>query len=93
MRHPLLTAPIGRSLLRLAGPTTALMLMQIFVAVTDVYFVSRLGTEPLAGTALVLPFVTLMMNIANGAMGGSVAASMARALGASVPLLERFQRI
>jgi hypothetical protein len=29
MSHPLLTAPIGRSLLRLAGPTTALMLMQI----------------------------------------------------------------
>ena len=82
MSHPLLTAPIGRSLLRLAGPTTALMLMQIFVAVADVYFVSRLGTESLAGTALVIPFATLMANIANGAMGGGVAASMARALGA-----------
>jgi len=77
-----LIAPIGRSLLRLAGPTTALMLVQILVAVADVYFVGRLGTEALAGIALVIPFVTLMANIANGAMGGGVAASMARALGA-----------
>ena len=82
MSHPLLIAPIGRSLLRLAGPTTALMLVQILVAVADVYFVGRLGTEALAGIALVIPFVTLMANIANGAMGGGVAASMARALGA-----------
>jgi Na+-driven multidrug efflux pump len=82
MSHPLLTAPIGVSLFRLAGPTTALMLMQIFVAVADVYFVGRLGTDALAGIALVIPFSTLMANIANGAMGGSVAASIARALGA-----------
>jgi putative MATE family efflux protein len=32
--------------------------------------------------ALVVPFVTLMFNIANGGMGGGVASSMARALGA-----------
>lgn len=82
MSHPLLTAPIGRSLLLLAGPTTALMLVQILVAIADGIFVGRLGTEALAGMALVIPFVTLMFNIANGGMGGAVAASMARALGA-----------
>lgn len=81
MSHPLLTAPIGRSLLLLAGPTTALMLMQILVAIADGVFVGRLGTEALAGMALVIPFVTLMFNIANGGMGGGVASSMARALG------------
>jgi putative MATE family efflux protein len=80
--HPLLTAPIGRSLLLLAGPTTALMLVQILVAVADGIFVGRLGTDALAGIALVVPFVTLMFNIANGGMGGGVASSMARALGA-----------
>jgi putative MATE family efflux protein len=78
----LLTAPIGRSLLRLAGPTTALMLVQILVAIAEVYFVGRLGTDALAGNALVIPFSSLMLNIANGAMGGGVAASLARALGA-----------
>jgi putative MATE family efflux protein len=79
--HPLLTAPIGRSLLLLAGPTTALMLMQVVVAIADGIFVGRLGTDALAGMALVIPFSTLMFNIAHGGMGGGVASSMARALG------------
>lgn len=82
MSHPLLTAPVGRSLLLLAGPTTALMLIQILVAVADGIFVSRLGTDALAGMALVVPFVTLMFNIANGGIGGGVASAVARALGA-----------
>lgn len=80
--HPLLTAPIGRSLLLLAGPTTALMFAQIPLAVADGIFVGRLGTDALAGMALVVPFVTLMFNIANGGMGGGVASAVARALGA-----------
>jgi putative MATE family efflux protein len=80
--HPLLSAPIGRSLFRLAGPTTALMLVQILVAIAEVYFVGRLGIDALAGNALVIPFSSMMLNIANGAMGGGVAASLARALGA-----------
>jgi putative MATE family efflux protein len=80
--HPLLTAPIGRSLLLLAGPTTALMLTQVLVAIADGIFVGRLGTDALAGMALVIPFVTLMFNIANGGMGGGVASAVARALGA-----------
>ena len=82
MSHPLLSAPIGRSLIKFAGPTTALMLVQVLVTVVDGMFVGRLGIEALAGTALVIPFITLMFNIAHGGMGGGVAASMARALGA-----------
>jgi putative MATE family efflux protein len=83
--HPLLTAPIGRSLFLLAGPTTALMLMQVVVAVADGVFVGRLGTDALAGMALVIPFSTLMFNIAYGGMGGGVTSSMARALGGDRP--------
>jgi putative MATE family efflux protein len=82
LSHPLLTAPIGRSLLLLAGPTTALMLTQVLVAIADGMFVGRLGTDALAGMALVIPFVTLMFNIAYGGMGGGVASAVARALGA-----------
>ena len=81
MSHPLLTAPIGRSLLVLAGPTTALMLVQFLVAIADGIFVGRLGTDALAGMALVIPFVILMFNLANGGMGGGVASALARALG------------
>ncbi len=82
MPHPLLTAPIGRSLLRLAGPTTALMVVQIFVAIAETWIVSRLGIDTLAGFVLVVPFMVLMLNSANGGMGGAVAAALARALGA-----------
>lgn len=82
MSHPLLTAPIGQSLLRLAGPTTGLMAVQIAVAIAETWFISRLGGDALAGFALVLPFVVLMHNVANGGMGGGVASALARALGA-----------
>lgn len=81
MSHPLLTAPIGRSLLRLAGPTTGFMFVQIGVGIADTWIIGRLGTDALAGAALVVPFIVLMMNMANGGMGGSVTASFARALG------------
>ncbi|TWT15284.1 MATE family efflux transporter [Reyranella sp. CPCC 100927] len=80
--HPLLTAPIGPALLRLAGPTTGVMVLQMLVAVADIYFVGRLGTDALAGMALVFPFMALMVNNANGGIGGGVAAALARALGA-----------
>jgi putative MATE family efflux protein len=82
LSHPLVTAPIGRSLLRLAGPTTAVMAVQVFVAVAEAWFVARLGIDALAGIALVIPFITLMMNMANGGMGGGVASALARTLGA-----------
>jgi putative MATE family efflux protein len=58
------------------------MLVQVVVGVADGVFVGWLGVDALAGIALVIPFVTLMFNVANGGMGGGVAASMARALGA-----------
>jgi putative MATE family efflux protein len=81
LSHPLLIAPIGRSLFRLAGPTTAVMLVQILVAVAEAWFVAQVGIDALAGIVLVIPFITLMMNMANGGMGGGVASALARALG------------
>jgi putative MATE family efflux protein len=67
---------------RLAGPTTAVMLVQVFVAFAEAWFVARVGVDALAAIVLVLPFITLMMNMANGGMGGGVSSAMARALGA-----------
>ena len=81
MTHPLLTAPIGRSLWRLAAPTTAVMVVQTVVAIAETYFFGRLGTDALAGFALVFPFMMLMTMMAAGGMGGGVAAAMARAEG------------
>ena len=81
MSHPLLVAPIGRSLLRLAGPTTAFMAVQIAVVLAEIWLIGRLGSGALAAFALVYPFVVMVMNVSSGGLGGAVAASMARALG------------
>lgn len=79
--HPLLTAPIGRSLLKLAGPTTAVMVVQTLVAIVETFVFGKLGTEALAGFALVFPLMMMMTMMAAGGMGGGVTAAMARAMG------------
>jgi putative MATE family efflux protein len=81
LSHPLLIAPIGRSLVRLAAPTTAVMIAQTVVAMAETFIFGRLGTQALAGFALVFPFMMLMTMMAAGGMGGGVAAAMARAVG------------
>ena len=57
------------------------MIVQTFVAIAETFFFGRLGTDALAGFALVFPFMMLMQMMAAGGMGGGVAAAMARALG------------
>ena len=54
--HPLLNAPIGRSLFRLAGPTTAVMVGQVGVAVSEAWIVAQVGIDALAAIALVIPW-------------------------------------
>lgn len=82
MSHPLLTAPIGAALWRLASPTTAFMVVQIGVILFDVWLVGRLGLQSLAAAAIVGPFIVFVMNVSSGAFGGAVASAIARALGA-----------
>jgi putative MATE family efflux protein len=79
---PLLTAPIIPTLARLAAPGIALALFQTAVSVADTYYVGRLGTEALAGLALVFPMLMLLQMTSAGAMGGGVSSAVARALGA-----------
>lgn len=81
MSHPLLTAPIGPSLLKLAGPTTLVMVVQTLVAIAETWIFGRLGTEALAGFALVFPLLMMMTMMAAGGIGGGVAAATARAMG------------
>src|SRR5271169_4506319 len=77
----LVEAPIVPTLARLAAPGIALALFQTAVSVADTYFVGRLGTESLAGLALVFPMVMLLQMTSAGAMGGGVSSAVARALG------------
>lgn len=79
---PFLGAPIIPSVLRLAWPGVVLVLFQSAVSIADTYYVGRLGTVPLAGLALVFPFVMMMQMLSAGAIGGGVSSAIARALGA-----------
>ncbi|MFN9474637.1 MATE family efflux transporter [Acidovorax sp.] len=78
----LLEAPIAPTLLRLALPNVLVMLAQAGVGLIETYFVGKLGTDALAGMALVFPVVMLLQMMSAGAIGGGVAAAIARALGA-----------
>ncbi|HWK47726.1 MAG TPA: MATE family efflux transporter [Stellaceae bacterium] len=78
----LLQAPIGRTLLRLAWPNVLIMLAQASTGLIETWWVSRLGTDALAGMALVFPLVMLVQMISGGAMGGGISSAVARALGA-----------
>jgi putative MATE family efflux protein len=78
----LLEGPVLATLLRLAAPTIALMLLQGVIAAGEAAFVGRLGSHALAGVSLSFPLVMLMTTLSAGAFGGGVASAVARALGA-----------
>ena len=80
--NSLLVAPILPTLLKLAIPNTIAMFGTALVAVAETSYIGRLGTEPLAGIALVFPFVMLTQMMSAGAMGGGVSSAISRALGA-----------
>ena len=78
----LIEGPIAATLLRLAAPNVAVMIVQASLGMIETYFVGWLGTAALAGIALVFPAVMLMQMMSAGAVGGGIASSVARALGA-----------
>jgi putative MATE family efflux protein len=80
--NALLTAPILPTLLKLSLPNAIAMFGTALVAVAETSYIGRLGTEPLAGIALVFPFVMLTQMMSAGAMGGGVSSAISRALGA-----------
>src|SRR5205807_8711599 len=80
----LLASPILRTLLNLALPNAIAMVGATLVAVAETTYIGRLGTEPLAGIALVFPFAMLTQMMSAGAMGGGVSSAISRALGAEI---------
>ena len=78
----LLTGPILPTLLRLAWPNVLVMVAQASTGLIETWWVGHLGTDALAGMALVFPGVMLMQMLSAGAMGGGISSAIARALGA-----------
>src|SRR5216683_2965738 len=79
----LIEAPIARTLLRLAVPNILVLGAQASAGLVETYFIGKLGTDSLAGVALVFPVLMLMQMMSAGALGGGISSAIARALGGS----------
>ena len=81
-REAILGGPILATLLKLALPTMVVLLAQTAVNIAEAYYVGFLGTDALAGVAMVFPVFMLMTMMSNGGIGSGVASAVARAVGA-----------
>jgi len=77
-----LHGPIVVTLARLSWSNILVMLAQSSTGLVETWWVGHLGTDALAGMAVVFPVVMLMQMMSQGAMGGGISSSIARALGA-----------
>jgi putative MATE family efflux protein len=81
-RAAILTGAVLPTLLQLALPTMVVLLAQTAVNIAEAYYVGFLGTDALAGVAMVFPVFMLMTMMSNGGLGSGVASAVARAIGA-----------
>ncbi|MGF6505828.1 Na+-driven multidrug efflux pump [Paraburkholderia sp. 32] len=78
----MLEAPIAPLLASMGWSNMLMMLAQSSTGLVETWFLAKLGTDVLAGIAVVVPILMLMQNMSQGAMGGGISSSVARALGA-----------
>jgi putative MATE family efflux protein len=81
-RAAMLHGPIVSILVKMALPTIGVLIAQTAVGIAETYYVGFLGTDALAGVALVFPIFMLMTTMSNGGLGSGVASAIARAVGA-----------
>src|SRR3989441_12991392 len=79
--HLLAASPL-RAIVRLAAPTTLVMLIAATSNVLYTYYVSRLGADAIAAVSLVFPISLLAITAMAGGIGAGAASAVARALGA-----------
>ncbi|SOE86827.1 putative efflux protein, MATE family [Burkholderia sp. YR290] len=95
--HPrlraMLEAPIAPLLARMGWSNTLMMLAQFSTGLVETWFLAKLGTQVLAGVAVVTPMLMLMQNMSQGAMGGGISSSVARTLGSrNTELIDQLAR-
>ena len=79
----LLQGAIVPTLLVMAWPNLIVMTAQAATGLIETWWVSKLGTDALAGMALVFPGFMMMQMLSAGAIGGGISSAVARALGAN----------
>src|SRR5205807_277202 len=80
-REKMLDGPVLSTLLRLAIPNIVVVVVQATSSAVDAFWLGRLGSEVLAGVALVFPTWMLMVTMSAGGVGGGISSSIARAVG------------
>lgn len=78
----MLEGPIVSTLVRMSWSNMLMMLAQSSTGLIETWFLAKLGTDVLAGVAVVVPVLMLTQNMSQGAMGGGISSAVARALGA-----------
>ena len=77
----LTSGPVGHQMIRLAGPMAVGMLAMMTFNLVDTWFVSRLGTAPLAAISLTFPVIMVVGSLALG-VGVGATSLISRAVGA-----------
>jgi putative MATE family efflux protein len=81
----LLRGSVLGTLLRLAAPNALMTTAQASTGLIETYFIAHLGTDALAGMALVFPMLMLVQMVSAGAVGGGMLSAVSRALGGGRP--------
>lgn len=79
--HDLMADRPMAAVLRLALPTTAVMLIAAASNVVYTYYISRLGAEAIAAVSLVFPLSLIALTSLGGGLATGTASAVARALG------------
>ena len=78
-----LTQPVMPLLIRMSAPNTVAFFIQSIVVLTEVWFISKLGTDSLAAVALAFPLLMITQTMSGGALGGAITSAIARSMGAN----------
>ena len=78
-----LTQPVMPLLIRMSAPNTVAFFIQSIVVLTEVWFISKLGTNSLAALALAFPLLMITQTMSGGALGGAITSAIARSMGAN----------
>jgi len=78
---PLVGAPLAPTMLHLAIPGVIGALIFTLLNTVEASYLQEIGTDALAGVALMFPLIMLAMMFSAGAIGGAVSGHIARALG------------